>query len=66
MDKNSNKTRIYLVGADSKESRMIRGYNMGVLLSFFDCTPKRLKKAFKSTTGIPSKVKETKNENNVG
>jgi len=54
------------VGADSKESRMIRGYNMGVLLSFFDCTPKRLKKAFKSTTGIQSKVKETKNEDNVG
>ena len=66
MDKNSSKTRIYLVGADAKECRNIRGNNLGVLLSFFNCSPKRLNKVHKSLTGIPTKVKETKNDNNDG
>ena len=66
MDKNSTKTRIYLVGADAKECRSIRGNNLGVLLSFFNCSPKRLTKVYKSLTGIPTKVKETNNDNNDG
>ena len=66
MDKNSTKTRIYLVGADAKECRNIRGNNLGVLLSFFNCSPKRLNKVYKSLTGIPTKVKEINNDNNDG